>query len=79
MAMGKCMDLAVNIALGSSAQVALLIAPVLVFVRLAIGQPIHDRAWADDVTAVAFAHEDAETSVAAAAAAVRPERRGVLV
>jgi Ca2+:H+ antiporter len=40
MAMRNRMDLAVSIAVGSSAQVALLIAPVLVFVGLAIGQPI---------------------------------------
>ena len=40
MAMRNRMDLAVSIAVGSSAQVALLIAPVLVFVGLAIGRPI---------------------------------------
>ena len=40
MAMRNRMDLAVSIAIGSSAQVALLIAPVLVFVGLAIGRPM---------------------------------------
>lgn len=40
MAMKNRMDLAVSIAVGSSTQVALLIAPVLVFVGLAIGQPM---------------------------------------
>ncbi|MEO8337160.1 MAG: calcium/proton exchanger [bacterium] len=40
MAMRNRMDLAVSIAIGSSVQVALLIAPVLVFVGLALGQPM---------------------------------------
>ena len=40
MAMKNRMDLAVSIAVGSSAQVALLIAPVLVFVGLALGKPM---------------------------------------
>ena len=40
MAMRNRMDLAVSIAVGSSAQVALLIAPVLVFVGLAMGRPM---------------------------------------
>jgi Ca2+:H+ antiporter len=40
MAMRNRMDLAVSIAVGSSAQVALLIAPILVFVGLALGQPM---------------------------------------
>ncbi|MDB4915737.1 MAG: cax [Gemmatimonadetes bacterium] len=40
MAMRNRMDLAVSIAIGSSAQVALLIAPVLVFVGLALGKPM---------------------------------------
>jgi Ca2+:H+ antiporter len=40
MAMKNRMDLAVSIAVGSSAQVALLIAPVLVFVGLALGRPM---------------------------------------
>lgn len=40
MAMRNRMDLAVSIAVGSSAQVALLIAPVLVFVGLAVGKPM---------------------------------------
>ncbi|MEO5815249.1 MAG: calcium/proton exchanger [Gemmatimonadaceae bacterium] len=40
MAMRNRMDLAVSIAIGSSVQVALLIAPVLVFVGLALGRPM---------------------------------------
>ncbi len=40
MALRNRMDLAVSIAIGSSAQVALLIAPVLVFVGVAIGRPM---------------------------------------
>ena len=40
MAMKNRMDLAVSIALGSSIQVALLIAPLLVFVGLAFGKPM---------------------------------------
>jgi Ca2+:H+ antiporter len=40
MAMRNRMDLAVSIAIGSSVQVALLIAPLLVFVGLALGQPM---------------------------------------
>jgi Ca2+:H+ antiporter len=39
-AMKKRMDLAVSIALGSSIQVALLIAPLLVFLGLAFGKPM---------------------------------------
>ncbi len=55
MAMKNRMDLAVNIAVGSSAQVALLIAPLLVFVGLAIGQPM-DLAFSPfEVVAVALA------------------------
>lgn len=40
MAMKNRMDLAVNIALGSSIQVALLIAPLLVFIGHAFGKPL---------------------------------------
>src|SRR5262245_55900206 len=39
-AMKNKMDLAVNIAVGSSLQVALLVAPVLVFISYAVGQPL---------------------------------------
>jgi Ca2+:H+ antiporter len=55
MAMKNRMDLAVNIAVGSSAQVALLIAPVLVFVGLAIGQPMDLAFSTFEVIAVALA------------------------
>jgi len=64
MAMRNRMDLAVSIAVGSSAQVALLIAPVLVFVGLAIGRPIDLAFTTFEVTAVALA-------VAVATAVVR--------
>ena len=64
MAMKNRMDLAVNIAVGSSAQVALLIAPVLVFVGLAIGQPMDLAFSTFEVIAVALA-------VAIGASAVR--------
>lgn len=40
MAMKNKMDLAMNIALGSGAQIALLIAPVLVFISFLIGKPM---------------------------------------
>jgi Ca2+:H+ antiporter len=40
MAMKNKMDLAFNIAVGSSMQVALLVAPLLVFVSYALGQPL---------------------------------------
>jgi Ca2+:H+ antiporter len=55
MAMRNRMDLAVSIAVGSSAQVALLIAPVLVFVGLAIGQPMDLAFSAFEVVSVALA------------------------
>jgi Ca2+:H+ antiporter len=55
MAMKNRMDLAVNIAVGSSAQVALLIAPLLVFVGLAIGQPMDLAFSTFEVIAVALA------------------------
>ncbi len=41
MAMRNKMDLALNIALGSGAQIALLIAPALVFVSFIIGKPMN--------------------------------------
>jgi Ca2+:H+ antiporter len=55
MAMRNRIDLALNIAVGSSAQVALLIAPVLVFVGLAIGQPMDLAFTTFEVIAVALA------------------------
>jgi Ca2+:H+ antiporter len=55
MAMRNRMDLAVSIAIGSSAQVALLIAPVLVFVGLAVGRPMDLAFTPFEVTAVALA------------------------
>jgi Ca2+:H+ antiporter len=55
MAMKNRMDLAISIAMGSSAQVALLIAPVLVFAGLAIGQPMDLAFTAFEVVAVALA------------------------
>ncbi|HEX7981086.1 MAG TPA: cation transporter, partial [Gemmatimonadaceae bacterium] len=64
MAMRNRMDLAVSIAIGSSAQVALLIAPVLVFVGLAIGRPMDLAFTTFEVTSVALA-------VAVATAVVR--------
>jgi Ca2+:H+ antiporter len=64
MAMKNRMDLAVQIAVGSSAQVALLIAPVLVFAGLAFGQPMDLAFSTFEVVSVALA-------VAVAAAVVR--------
>ena len=55
MAMRNRMDLAVSIAVGSSTQVALLIAPVLVFVGLAIGQPMDLAFSTFEVISVALA------------------------
>jgi Ca2+:H+ antiporter len=55
MAMRNRMDLAVSIAVGSSAQVALLIAPVLVFVGLAVGQPMDLAFSTFEVVSVALA------------------------
>ena len=55
MALRNRMDIAVSIAIGSSAQVALLIAPVLVFTGLALGQPM-DLAFSPfEVISVALA------------------------
>jgi Ca2+:H+ antiporter len=64
MAMKNRMDLAVSIAVGSSAQVALLIAPVLVFVGLAFGQPMDLAFSTFEVVSIALA-------VAVATAVVR--------
>jgi Ca2+:H+ antiporter len=55
MAMRNRMDLAVSIAVGSSSQVALLIAPVLVFVGLAVGQPMDLAFSTFEVISVALA------------------------
>jgi Ca2+:H+ antiporter len=63
MAMKNRMDLAVSIAVGSSAQVALLIAPVLVFAGLAFGQPMDLAFSAFEVVAVALAVSVANTVV----------------
>ena len=63
MAMKNRMDLAISIAMGSSAQVALLIAPVLVFAGLAIGQPMDLAFSAFEVVAVALAVSVANTVV----------------
>jgi Ca2+:H+ antiporter len=63
MAMKNRMDLAVSIAMGSSAQVALLIAPVLVFAGLAFGQPMDLAFSAFEVVAVALAVSVANTVV----------------
>jgi Ca2+:H+ antiporter len=63
MALRNRMDLAVSIAVGSSAQVALLIAPVLVFVGLAIGQPMDLAFSTFEVVSVALAVAVATTVV----------------
>ena len=63
MAMRNRMDLAVSIAVGSSAQVALLIAPVLVFVGLAIGKPMDLAFSTFEVVSVALAVAVATTVV----------------
>ena len=55
MAMKNRLDLALTLAVGSGAQVALLIAPVLVFVGLAIGQPMDLAFSTFEVIAVALA------------------------
>jgi Ca2+:H+ antiporter len=64
MAMKNRMDIAVSISIGSSAQVALLIAPVLVFIGMAFGQPMDLAFSTFEVVAVALA-------VAVAASVVR--------
>lgn len=53
MAMKNKMDLAINIALGSGAQIALLVAPLLVFCSFAIGQPMNLAFSEFEVMAVA--------------------------
>jgi Ca2+:H+ antiporter len=63
MAMKNRMDLAVSIAVGSSAQVALLIAPVLVFVGLALGKPMDLAFSTFEVVSVALAVAVATTVV----------------
>jgi Ca2+:H+ antiporter len=63
MAMKNRMDLAISIAMGSSAQVALLIAPLLVFAGLVIGQPMDLAFSAFEVVAVALAVSVANTVV----------------
>jgi Ca2+:H+ antiporter len=63
MAMKNRMDLAVSIAGGSSAQVALLIAPILVFAGLIVGQPMDLAFSAFEVIAVALAVTVANTVV----------------
>jgi Ca2+:H+ antiporter len=55
MAMKNRMDLAVSIAIGSSIQVALLIAPVLVFLGLMFGQPMDLAFSTIEVVCVALA------------------------
>ena len=55
MAYKNRMDLAVNIALGSSVQVALLVAPLLVFFGLLVGQPMDLAFTSFEVVAVALA------------------------
>jgi Ca2+:H+ antiporter len=63
MAYRNRMDLAVNIALGSSVQVALLVAPLLVFFGLIIGQPMDLAFTAFEVVAVVLAVWIASTIV----------------
>jgi Ca2+:H+ antiporter len=55
MAMRNRMDLAINIAIGSSTQVALLIAPLLVFLGLIVGQPMDLAFSLMEVASVALA------------------------
>ena len=55
MAMRNRMDLALNIAVGSSVQVALLIAPVLVFLGLAFHQPMDLAFSTMEVASIALA------------------------
>ena len=55
MAMKNRMDIAVSIAVGSSAQVALLIAPLLVFAGLALGQPMDLAFTSFEVVSIALA------------------------
>lgn len=55
MAMRSRMDLAVNIAIGSSIQVALLIAPILVFLGMAFHQPMDLAFTTMEVASIALA------------------------
>jgi Ca2+:H+ antiporter len=55
MAMKNRMDLAINIALGSSAQLALLIAPLLVFIGFFIGKPMNLMFTEAEIVAVIVA------------------------
>ncbi len=63
MALRNRMDLAVSIAIGSSAQVALLIAPLLVFAGYALGRPMDLAFNSFEVVAVALAVAVATSSV----------------
>jgi Ca2+:H+ antiporter len=54
MAMKNQMDLAINIAIGSSIQIALFVAPVLVFAGYLIGQPMNLLFTTFEVVAVAI-------------------------
>ncbi len=53
-AMKNKMDLAVNIAVGSSLQIALLVAPVLVFLSYAFGQPLDLLFTTFEIAAIAL-------------------------
>ena len=54
MSMKNKMDLAVNIAVGSSLQVALLVAPVLVFASYAFGKPLDLLFTTFEIAAIAL-------------------------
>ena len=58
MAYKNRMDLAVNIALGSTVQVALLVAPLLVFLGVIVGQPMDLAFTTLEVVAVTLARVD---------------------
>jgi Ca2+:H+ antiporter len=55
MAMKNKMDLSINIAIGSSLQIALFVAPVLVFLSYAFGRPIDLRFTPFEVLSVTMA------------------------
>jgi Ca2+:H+ antiporter len=55
MAMRNRMDLAIGIALGSTVQVALLVAPLLVFTGMVLGQPMDLAFTTFEVVSVALA------------------------
>ena len=63
MALKNRMDLAVGIAIGSSTQVALLIAPLLVFLGLAFGRPMDLAFSLMEVASIALAVAIASTVV----------------